>query len=77
LKSLRPAGCARSSTSRGARNIAERYVECLARLAFVAPAIVEAICERPQPAEPNAEMLLKRMDLPLEWLAQLKALGVN
>jgi hypothetical protein len=30
-----------------------------------------------QPAKLNAEMLLKRIDLPLECSAQLKTLGVN
>jgi len=57
--------------------IAKRYVERLSRLAFVAPAIVEAICQGRQPTELNAETLLNRIDLPLEWPAQLKALGVN
>jgi site-specific DNA recombinase len=58
-------------------NIAERYVERLARLAFVAPAVVEAIGQGRQPADLNAETLLNRIDLPLEWPAQLKALGVD
>jgi hypothetical protein len=44
-----------------ARNegIAKRYVERLSRLAFVTPAIVEAICRGQQPAELNAETLLR------------------
>ncbi len=42
---------------------AKRYVE---RLAFVAPAIVEAICQGRRPAELNAETLLNRIDLPLD-----------
>ena len=42
---------------------AKRYVERLARLAFVAPAIVEAICRRQQPAELSAD-LPNRMNLP-------------
>jgi site-specific DNA recombinase len=57
--------------------ISRRYVERLTRLAFVAPAIVEAICQGRQPAELNAETLLKRADLPLDWPAQLKALAIN
>ena len=57
--------------------IAKRYVERLSRLAFVAPAIVEAICQGYQPAELNAETLLNRIDLPLEWSAQSKALGLD
>ena len=54
--------------------IAMRYVERLSRLAFVAPRIVETICQGRQPAELNAETLINRIDLPLQWSAQLKAL---
>ena len=57
--------------------IAKRYVERLSHLAFVAPRIVEAICQGRQPAELNAETLFNRIDLPPEWSAQLKALGIN
>jgi len=62
-----------------ARNegIAKRYVERLARLAFVAPAIVEAICQGQQPAELSAETLLNRINLPLEWTQQEHALGIK
>jgi site-specific DNA recombinase len=44
-----------------ARNegIAKRYVERLSRLVFVTPAIVEAIWRGQQPAELNAETLLR------------------
>jgi hypothetical protein len=48
-------------------------VERLSCLAFTAPAIAEAICQGRQPAEVNAEILLNRIDLQLEWPAQLKA----
>ena len=58
-------------------NLPKRYVERLSRLAFTAPKIVEAICQGRQPAELNAETLLKRIDLPLEWPAQLKAIGTD
>ena len=58
-------------------SIAVRYVERLSRLAFVAPRIVEAICQGRQPAELSAETLLNRIDLPLEWSAQLKAIGID
>ena len=58
-------------------NIAVRYVERLSRLAFTAPRIVETICQGRQPAELNAETLLSRIDLPLEWPAQLKAIGID
>jgi hypothetical protein len=58
-------------------DIAVRYVERLTRLAFTAPSIVESICQGRQPAELNAETLLNRIDLPLEWPAQLKAIGID
>jgi site-specific DNA recombinase len=57
--------------------IAQRYVERLSRLALAAPRIVEAICQGRQSAELNAETLLNRIDLPLEWSAQLNALGID
>jgi hypothetical protein len=62
-----------------ARNegIGKRYVEHLSRLAFVTPAIVEAICQRQQLAELSVETLLNRIDLPLEWTAQRNALGIK
>ena len=62
-----------------ARNegIGKRYVERLSRLAFVSPAIVEAICQGQQPAELNAETLLNRIDLPLEGPARRHALGIR
>jgi hypothetical protein len=56
-------------------NLARRYVERLSRPAFAAPKILEAICQGRQPAEVNAETLLNRIDLPLEWWAQLTAIG--
>ena len=57
--------------------IAPRYVERLSRLSFAAPRIVEAICQGRQPAHLSAETLLNRIDLPLEWPAQLSALGID
>ena len=57
--------------------ILKRYVERLSRLAFVAPAIVEAICQGQQPAELSTQTLLNRIDLPLEWPAQRDALGIG
>jgi len=62
-----------------ARNegIAKRYVERLARLAFVAPAIVEAICQGQQPAELSTQTLLNRINLPLEWTQQEHVLGIK
>src|SRR5271169_2627442 len=57
--------------------IAPRYVERLSRLSFAAPRIVEAICQGRQPTELSTETLLNRIDLPLEWPAQLKAIGID
>jgi hypothetical protein len=54
--------------------IARRYVKRLSRLAFVTPALVEAIRQGQQPAEINAETLLNHIDLQLEWAAQRNAL---
>ena len=57
--------------------ITRRYVERLARLAFVAPKIVEAISRGQQPAELNAEILLNRVNLPLAWSEQRNVLGIR
>jgi site-specific DNA recombinase len=57
--------------------ISRRYVERLARLAFVAPAIVGAISQGQQPAELSAETLINRINLPLEWTQQEHALGIR
>jgi site-specific DNA recombinase len=57
--------------------IAPRYVERLSRLAFVAPTIVEAIYQGRQPTELSTETLRNHIDLPLEWPAQLKAIGID
>jgi site-specific DNA recombinase len=57
--------------------IAKRYVETVAHLAFVAPSMVEAICDGRQPPELNTQTLLKRVDLPLDWAKQLTMLNVR
>jgi hypothetical protein len=57
--------------------ITGRYVERLARLAFVAPEIVEAIGRGQQPAELSAEILLNRVNLPLAWSEQRNVLGIK
>jgi hypothetical protein len=46
----------------------------LTRLAFVAPAFVEAICRGQQAAELTVERLLNRINLPLDWRSQTNAL---
>jgi len=57
--------------------ITRRYVERLSHLAFAAPTIVEAICQGRQPAELSTETLLNRVELPLEWPAQSKLIGID
>ena len=70
------AGCGRSLRSPCARKLAGAILS-LSRLAFIAPTIVEAICQGRQPAELSTETLLNRTDLPLEWPAQRKLIGIN
>ncbi len=47
------------------------------RLAFLAPEIVEAIAAGHQPPELTAEALAERIDLPLLWDAQERAVGIS
>jgi hypothetical protein len=56
--------------------VGSRYVRRLLRLAFLAPEIVEAIAAGDQPPELTAEALAERIDLPLFWTAQAKAVGI-
>ena len=56
--------------------VSDRYVRRLTRLAFLAPQIVEAIVAGNQPPELTAEALAERIDLPLPWTAQEKAVGI-
>ena len=77
LASAAPPERKRTGAKRPLKKIAPRYVERLSRLAFAAPRIVEAICQGRQPADLNAQTLLIRIDLPLEWSAQIDALGVD
>ena len=56
--------------------VGKRYVSRIARLAFLAPEIVEQIANGCQPPELSAESLLKnRTELPLAWEAQHQVLG--
>jgi hypothetical protein len=50
--------------------LSARYVGRLVRLTFLAPPIVEMIAQGRQPVELTAEMLTRRIALPLEWAAQ-------
>ena len=56
-------------------DIDARYLSNLLPLAFLSPDIVEAIIRGTQPAGLTAKKLIRRMDLPLEWLAQKQVLG--
>ena len=56
--------------------ISVRYVGRLIRLAFLAPPLVEVIAQGRQPAELTAEMLSRRMVLPLDWEMQKQLLAL-
>jgi hypothetical protein len=55
----------------------ERYIRSLLHLAFLAPEVVEAIVHGDQPSELTTKALLTRIDLPLNWQAQQRALGIQ
>jgi len=52
------------------------YVRRLVRLAFLAPKIVEAIATGHQPPELTAKVLTERIELPLLWNEQERAVGI-
>jgi hypothetical protein len=53
------------------------YVRRLLRLAFLAPKIVEAIATGHQPPELTTKALSERLELPLLWNEQERALGIS
>ncbi len=53
------------------------YVRRLTRLAFLAPRIVEAIATGQQPPELTAKALTERIELPLLWSEQERAVGIS
>jgi len=53
------------------------YVRRLTRLAFLAPKIVEAIATGHQPPELTAKALTERIELPLLWSEQERAVGMS
>jgi site-specific DNA recombinase len=55
----------------------DRYVSNVLPLAFLAPEIVEAIVRGVQPADLTATKLVRRIDLPLDWQTQKRALGFS
>jgi hypothetical protein len=54
----------------GREGITERYVGKVLKLAFLAPDITTAIIEGNQPVELTADLLIKDLDLPLDWTSQ-------
>jgi site-specific DNA recombinase len=70
-------GQVRSTSELAARvGMRRRQVNYLLPLAFLSPAIVEAIMAGRQPAELTAERLIKRVGLPLDWARQQHLLGM-
>jgi len=57
--------------------VTSRYVRKLLNVAFLAPKIVEAIAEGRQPPELTAEVLTKRIELPIAWTEQERAVGIS
>jgi site-specific DNA recombinase len=57
--------------------IAPRYVRDLLPLAFLSPKIIEAILEGRQPPDLTVVGLTRRIDLPLLWSVQERALGLR
>lgn len=55
----------------------DSYVRRLIPYAFLAPSIVEAICEGRQPPDLTAERLTRRAKLPHQWIEQRRALGLG
>ena len=53
----------------------ERFVRRLIHLAFLSPAIVQAIAEGRHPADLTGETLSRGIDIPLEWIQQDVTLG--
>ncbi len=69
-------GAAKSMTDLAARyGVSDSYVKKIMPLAFLAPDIVEAIIAGKQPAHLTNHMLIRQIDMPLEWEAQRVALG--
>src|SRR3954453_9904879 len=56
--------------------VSDRYVSSLLPLAFLAPEIIEAIAAGRPPADLTAHQLIRNIDLPTEWTAQKRSLGL-
>jgi site-specific DNA recombinase len=59
------------------KGVGARYVRRLLRLAFLAPKIVETIAAGRQPRELTAEALAERIELPLLWTEQERAVEIS
>jgi hypothetical protein len=58
--------------------VGKQYVSRLVRLAFIAPEMAERIVAGRQPPELTAQSLQAgRFDIPMDWTAQKRALGVT
>ena len=58
-------------------NVSDSYVKKIMPLAFLAPDIVEAIMAGKQPAHITTQMLIRQIDIPLDWQKQRHALGFS
>lgn len=58
-------------------NVSDSYVKKIMPLAFLAPNIVEAIMAGKQPAHVTTQMLIRQIDIPLDWQEQRRALGFS
>jgi hypothetical protein len=58
-----------------AEGVTGRYVAHVIPLAFLAPDIVARILAGTQPVDLTAQKLIKRIDLPLDWVEQRTLLG--
>lgn len=58
-------------------NVSDSYVKKIMPLAFLAPDIVEGIMAGKQPAHLTTQMLIRQIDIPLDWQDQRRALGFS
>ena len=57
--------------------VSDSYVKKIMPLAFLAPDIVEAIMAGKQPVHLTTQMLIRQIDIPLDWQEQRRALGFS
>ncbi len=56
--------------------VTDRFVSMLLPLASLSPRVIEGILEGTQPPDLTTEALIKRIDLPIEWVAQERLLRI-